>query len=221
VAQIDIPGPAGRLEALLESPAEPRFAAVICHPHPRFGGTMHTHAVYRLARAVRTAGGTSLRFNYRGVGRSAGSYDQARGEAEDARAALDWLSAERPGLPLLAVGFSFGAWMATLAAGRDPRVTALLLAGVALRAVDLDLFRDAADVRGVAKPVAVIQAANDEFGAPEEIERELSGSSGPRRLVTVPGATHLFTEDLDALEREAEAAVGWLLGPLAAGRPSD
>lgn len=209
--QLDLEGPAGRLEALLEEPPEPRFAAVVCHPHPQMGGTLHTHAVYRLARAVRTSGGTSLRFNYRGVGRSAGSYDQARGEAEDTRAVLDWLAAERPGMPLLAVGFSFGAWMATLAGGRDDRVEGLLLAGVALRAVDLDLARDAADLRGVSKPVAVIQAARDQLGLPEELERELAGSAGPRRLAIVPGATHLFTEDLAALEHEGEAALGWLL----------
>ncbi len=211
MAQLDLPGPAGRLEALLEEPGEPRFAAVVCHPHPRFGGTMHTHAVYRLARAVRTSGGSSLRFNYRGVGRSAGAYAQARGEAEDTRAALDWLAAERPGLPLLAVGFSFGAWMAALACGGDARVHGLLLAGVALRAADLDLPRDAADLRSVEKPVAVIQAERDGFTAPAALERELAGSRGPRRLEIVAGATHLFTEALDALEREAEASVGWLL----------
>ncbi len=212
MAQIDLDGPAGRLEALLEEPAEPRFAAVVCHPHPRFGGTMHTHAVYRLARALRTSGGTTLRFNYRGVGRSAGAYDQGRGEADDTRAALEALAAGHPGLPLYAAGFSFGAWMATLAGGRDPRVRGLLLAGVALRAVDLDLARDAADLRGVEKPVAVIQAADDQLGPPVELARELAGSRGPRRVEIVPGATHLFTEDLDALEREAEAATSWLLG---------
>lgn len=212
MTQVDIDGPAGRLEALLEEPAAPpTFAAVVCHPHPQFGGTMHTHAVHRLARALRTSGGVTLRFNYRGVGRSAGSYDQARGEADDVRAALDWLTVGRTGLPLLAAGFSFGSWMATLAGGRDPRVRGLLLAGVALRAVDLDLARDAANLRGVQKKVAVIQAANDQFGAPEELERELAGSSGPRRIAIVPGATHLFTEALDVLEREAVAAAGWLL----------
>ena len=211
MAQIDLDGPAGRLEALLEEPAEARFAAVVCHPHPRFGGTMHTHAVYRLARAMRTAGGTTLRFNYRGVGRSRGGYDQGRGEAEDTRAALDWLAAGRPGLPLYAAGFSFGSWMAALAGGRDPRVRGLLLAGVALRAVDLDVARDAADLRGVEKPVAVIQAADDQLGPPVELARELAGSRGPRHVKIVPGATHLFTEELDALEREAEAATSWLL----------
>ena len=84
--QLDLDGPAGRLEALLEEPADPpRLAALVCHPHPQMGGTMHTHAVYRLARAIRAAGGVTLRFNYRGVGRSAGRYDHGRGEADDTR----------------------------------------------------------------------------------------------------------------------------------------
>lgn len=209
--QIDIQGPAGRLEALLEGGADAGFAALVCHPHPRFGGTLHNHATYRLARAVRAAGGVSLRFNYRGVGRSAGAYDGGRGELEDTRAALAWLRAARPGVPLLACGFSFGAWMAARAGGADPEVRGLLLAGLALRSADLDLARDAADVRGIAKPLVVIQAAGDEFGAPDEVELALAGSAGPRRLAVVPGATHLFTEALPVLQREAEAALGWLL----------
>ncbi|BDG02785.1 alpha/beta hydrolase [Anaeromyxobacter oryzae] len=210
--QVDLHGPAGRLEGLLEGPAEARFAAVVCHPHPRFGGTLHNHATYRLAKAVRAAGGVSLRFNYRGVGRSGGSYDAGRGEALDTRAALTWLRAERPGIPLVAAGFSFGAWMAAHAGGAEPEVRGLLLAGLALRSADLDLVRDSADVRGIAKPVAVIQASRDEFGTPEEVELALAGSAGPRRLVAIPGATHLFGEALQALQREAEAALAWLLG---------
>ena len=114
-------------------------------------------------------------------------------------------------MPLLACGFSFGAWMAARAGGADPEVRGLLLAGLALRSADLDLVRDAADVRGIAKPLAVIQAARDEFGAPDEVELALAGSAGPRRLAVVPGATHLFTEALPVLQREAEAALGWLL----------
>lgn len=224
--QADLAGPAGRLEALFEEPArpatgdgggaaaasEPAFAAVVCHPHPQLGGTMHTHAAYRLARAVRAKGGAALRFNFRGVGRSAGRYGGGDGEAEDTRAALRWLAERRPGLPLLACGFSFGAWMALLAGGDDPRVVGLLLAGLALRAADLERFRDSGRVREVEKPIAIVQAEADQFGAPGEVREVIAGSRGPRRLVAVPGATHLFTEDLPALQREAEAALDWLLG---------
>jgi alpha/beta superfamily hydrolase len=209
--QLDLHGPAGRLEALLDDDPAARFAALVCHPHPRFGGTMHNHATYRLAKAVRARGGAALRFQYRGVGRSAGVYGGGDGEAEDAAAALAWLAAERPELPLLACGFSFGAWMALLAGGEHPRVRGLLLAGLALRAPDLARFRESGRVEAVEKPIAIVQAASDEFGTPPEVEAALSGSRGPRRLAIVAGATHLFTEDLDALQREADAALGWLL----------
>ncbi|MGC4000522.1 MAG: alpha/beta hydrolase [Anaeromyxobacter sp.] len=211
--QVDLTGPAGRIEALLEGPEDARFLALVCHPHPRFGGTMHNHATYRLAKAVRAAGGRSLRFNYRGVGRSAGAYDGGRGEADDARAALEALEATHPGAPLLVCGFSFGAWMAVKAGSARPGVAGLLLAGLALRSADADLdaARDAADVRAVRRPLAVVQAERDEFGTPAEVAAALAGSAGPRRLTPLPGATHLCGEDLPGLQREAEASIAWLL----------
>jgi alpha/beta superfamily hydrolase len=208
---VDVPGPVGRLEGILEGPAEPRFAAVVCHPHPAMGGTMHSHATYRLAKAVVAKGGASLRFNTRGTGLSSGSYDAGRGEADDARAALAFLAAARPGVKLLSCGFSFGAWMALLAGGEDPRVASLLLAGVALRAPGLEDFRESGRLRAVEKPVAVVQAEADDLGPPAEIEEALEGSRGPRRLAVVPRAGHLFVEDLAGLQREAETALDWLL----------
>ncbi len=209
---MDLAGPAGRLEALLEAPAAPTFAATVCHPHPALGGTMHNHATYRLAKAVVARGGVALRFNTRGTGRSAGTFDGGRGEADDLRAALAWLVADRPGLPLLACGFSFGAWMAVVAGGEDPRVEGLLLAGVALRAEGLEDFRRTGRIRELAKPVAIVQAKNDPLGPPAEVEEAIAQSRGPRRLAVVRGATHLFTEDLLGLQREAEAALDWLRG---------
>jgi hypothetical protein len=173
---------------------------------------MHNHATYRLARAARLRGGVTLRFNFRGVGRSAGAYDAGRGEVDDARAGLAHLASTYPELPKLACGFSFGSWMALLAGDEEPRVRGMLLAGFALRSADLDVVRDTAPVRASAKPIAIVQAQDDEFGTPEEVRAEVAGSVGPRRVVAVPGATHLFGEDLAALEREAEAAIDWLLG---------
>jgi alpha/beta superfamily hydrolase len=206
--QLDLRGPAGRLEALYEAPEAPRFTAIVCHPHPLFGGSMTNHATYRLARAVRAQGGASLRFNFRGVGLSAGSYDGGLGEAEDAKAGLAWLVERHPALPRLACGFSFGSWMALRAGCPDTSVRGVLCAGLALSLRDL-----AGPVaRQCEKPVAVVQAERDEFGAPEEVGHALAGSAAARRLGVVKGATHLFTEDLAGLEREAAAALSWLLG---------
>ena len=109
-----IPGPAGRLEALLEEPedAEPVEAALVCHPHPSHGGTMHNKVVYRIARGLRRAGAVVLRFNYRGVNLSEGVYDRGEGELEDARACLDYLRGRYPDLPFTLAGFSFGSRIA-------------------------------------------------------------------------------------------------------------
>jgi uncharacterized protein len=210
MASIDLRGPVGRLEALLEEVAAPRFAALVCHPHPLMGGTMYTHAVHRIAKAIRLAGGISLRFNYRGVGLSEGTYDQARGEADDAGAALAFLAGRHPRLPRLCGGFSFGAFVALTAGPRDPGVQGLLLAGLALAPVT-DLPRDLDALRTLRLPVAVVQAERDQFGSPVQVRSALEGSLGPRRVAEVKHATHLFTEALDDLQLEAEAAVGWLL----------
>ena len=210
---LDIHGPEGRLEALLDEVAHARFAALVCHPHPQMGGTMHNHATYRLARAVRRAGGTALRFNYRGVGRSAGSYDRGRGEVADARAVLARLRQLAPDLPVLCCGFSFGAWIAVFVGAADPGVAGLLLAGLPVRAGDLDALRAPERLRGLDRPLAAIQAERDQFATPDEVRELLAGSTGPRRLAAVAGATHLFTEDLAGLERAAGESLEWLLGP--------
>src|SRR5512132_4538378 len=109
----DLGGPAGRLEAILDEPAgTPRAAVVFAHPHPQYGGTMHTKAVYQGAKGLARIGCAVLRFNFRGVGRSAGTFDLGEGEKEDFSAALDYMAARYPGARLWAAGFSFGAWVA-------------------------------------------------------------------------------------------------------------
>jgi alpha/beta superfamily hydrolase len=202
---LDLAGPAGRLEALVEVPEKPGFAAAICHPHPLYGGTLHNHATYRIAKAVLARGGVALRFNFRGVGRSAGRHDGGRGEVEDARAALGWLEAEHPELPRLACGFSFGARTALECACGDAGVSAILAAGLAVKMFDMEV------ARRCPKRVAVVQARRDEYGGAEEVGRLLAGATGPRRLWVVEGATHLFTEDLDGLQKAAEDGLSWLL----------
>ncbi len=204
---VDLRGPAGRLEALYEPTADPRFAAVVCHPHPLYGGTMNNHATYRLAKAVRAQRGVCLRFNFRGVGRSAGVHDAGRGEVGDAQAALAWLADRHPDLPRYAAGFSFGSWMALEAGCRDEAVRGVLCAGLALTL--RELATDTA--RSCPKPVGIVQAEHDEFGLPSDVDRKMVGSVGARRLVVVRGATHLFTEALPQLEEEATALLGWIL----------
>src|SRR5580704_19558492 len=110
IESLFIPGPAGKLETLIEEPENqaPREAVLICHPHPQFGGTMHNKVVYRMARGMRRAGAVALRFNYRGVNLSEGSYDNGLGELEDARAALGYLRSRYPQVPFSLAGFSFG-----------------------------------------------------------------------------------------------------------------
>ena len=111
----DLVGPAGRLEALLDEPSsdqQVRAAVVFAHPHPQYGGTMHTKIVYQGAKALTRIGCTVLRFNFRGVGASEGEFDRGEGEMDDFKAALDYMASRDPGLPLWAAGFSFGAWVA-------------------------------------------------------------------------------------------------------------
>jgi hypothetical protein len=207
--QVDLRGGAGRIEALVEEPAggvAPRFAALVLHPHPLFGGSMHNHATYRIARAARGAGGATLRTNFRGVGLSAGHHDAGEGESEDARAAVGWLAGRYPALPLFASGFSFGAWIALRVGCADGRVRGILAAGVASRTFDLEFLP------GCDRPVAAVQAADDEFGSVEKVRLLLAGPPHRRRLAVVERATHLFAEDLEGLEREAALSWAWLLG---------
>jgi alpha/beta superfamily hydrolase len=169
---------------------------------------MHTHAVHRLARAARSQGIGTLRFQFRGVGLSSGVHDGGRGEQQDVRAALAWLAERAPALPRFVAGFSFGAWMAVAVGCADAAVRGVLAAGLPVRLYDL------AAAQACAKPLAAVQAAEDAFGTPAEVEALLGlpAQAGPRRVAAVEGASHLFTEDLPGLERESGAAFGWLLG---------
>ena len=205
MSNVDVPVSHGRLEALLWTVEEPRAAAVVCHPHPLQGGTMHNHVTYRIADAFRKAGVSTLRFNFRGVGRSSGAYDDGRGEVDDARAALDYLQRQQPGVPLLIAGFSFGSRVALQLTIEDPRVERLLLTGVALRAFSFGLLHE------LRKPKAFIQSDRDEFAAIEDVRRLVEETPPPRKLFVVPDSDHLCTNRLEAFEEVAAEAVTWLL----------
>jgi hypothetical protein len=133
-------GPEGRLEALLEEPESeaPVEAAVVCHPHPQFGGTMHNKVVYRLARGLRKSGCVVLRFNFRGVNLSEGEYADGIGETEDARVALRELQARYPELPVLAAGFSFGSRVALRLASQEPVIRRVIAVGFPTRMEERD-----------------------------------------------------------------------------------
>jgi alpha/beta superfamily hydrolase len=199
-----IPVVHGRLEAILREPSSAIAAAVVCHPHPRGGGTMNNNVVYRAAKALVAGGVTALRFNFRGVGASTGSYGDGIGEEEDVRAAVDFLRAHAPGLPIWIAGFSFGARVGLTVGARSDDVSKLFGIGLAL-----DMF-DYGFLAGCRKPKAIVQASHDEYGGRAKIEAAVGGMSEPKRLWVVEGASHLFPGHLDAFERVAEEAVAWL-----------
>ncbi|MEO8212471.1 MAG: alpha/beta family hydrolase [Myxococcales bacterium] len=206
--RLDLPVSHGRLEALLKEPASrtPRRAAVVCHPHPKGGGTMNNNVVYRMAKALEESGAAVLRFNFRGVGRSTGEYGEGVSEAEDARTAVDFMAARYPTLPLWMAGFSFGARVGMGVGIEDPRVSKLLGVGLAVRMFDLGYLHRP---RG-GKPFAIIQATNDEYGDQRDIEPFVEQIPEPRRLWLVDDATHLFPGRLDPLEATLNQAISWL-----------
>jgi uncharacterized protein len=197
-------GPAGRLEAILWTPldgAPPRLAALVCHPHPLFGGTMHNKVIYQTAKSLSSLGLPVLRFNFRGAGMSAGTHDRGRGEQGDVRAALDFLAAEFPGVPLLLAGFSFGSWVGLRVGCEDARVTKLIGLGAPVNDSDFSYLAECV------KPKLFVQGGNDQFGSLEKLNALVASLPGDNRVVEVPGVNHFFAGKLDELDR---AITSWL-----------
>jgi uncharacterized protein len=188
-------GPAGRLEALLWTAAstDPTFVAVVCHPHPLFGGTMHNKVVYQAAKALHQRGGAVLRFNFRGVEKSEGLHDRGIGEQDDVRAAIAYLAAEFPGRSILLAGFSFGSWVGLRVGCEDTRVAELIGLGLPVDNLDVSYLR------ACEKPKILIQGANDQFGSRGNIEALFSTIPEPKRLAIIDGGDHFFTGHLDAV----------------------
>jgi alpha/beta superfamily hydrolase len=200
-----IAGPAGRLEALLWTVpvANPSLAAVVCHPHPLFGGTMHNKVVYQAAKALHLRAIPVLRFNFRGAGQSEGEHDRGLGEQDDVRAALDYLALEFPRTPILLAGFSFGSVVGLRVGCADQRVADLIGLGIPVDRSDLTYLRDCA------KPKLLIQGGSDQFGSRANVEALYTTLPEPKRLVIVEGAEHFFAGQLEKVRSAIDA---WLDG---------
>ena len=219
--RLTIDGPAGPLEALLDEPAAepgaesgpqpgpngqatPRAVVVFAHPHPQHGGTMHTKAVFQGAKGLTRIGCAVLRFNFRGVGGSAGTFDEGEGEQADFAAALDAAAARYPGVPLWAAGFSFGAWVALEGGAADPRVSVLI--GIAPPVSRPSYAFD--HVLASTKPKFLIQGDLDEVAPLRELWAFYGRLQEPKELVLIDGANHLF----EGKTREVGEALEGLLG---------
>ena len=219
------PGPAGPLEALYRPGEGPLAAglppaALLCHPHPGGGGTMHNKVVYRLARGLLESGVAVLRFNFRGVGLSGGrraSLDNrgdegadASGARADVRAGLDTLAARHPGAPLMLAGFSFGAWHGLAAAVEDPRVSRLILAGFPADIYGAYTSTDAAlraRFGGGGRPALLIHGEADVYASPQSILALGAAWTAPCHVAIIRGADHFFEGRLPAL---TDVVKGWL-----------
>ena len=191
-----IPGKGVQLEAVFREPARKpgRSAAVLCHPHPAHGGTMDNRVIYRTGKAALEAGLAVLRFNFRGVGASTGSYDEGIGEQDDVAAAIDWLAARYPGLPLALAGFSFGAWVGLQVGARDTRIGAMAGLAPPMRFYDFDFLVENR------KPTLLVTGSRDEFCPQELMDSLASKLPGSTALRRVEGADHYFSKDLPQVQ---------------------
>jgi uncharacterized protein len=202
-----IPGPAGQIEALLwfageEERATLPLAAVVCHPHPLFGGTMHNKVVYQAAKTIHRFGLPVARFNFRGTGRSEGTHDNGEGEVGDVLAVVDFVAAKYPRVPLLVAGFSFGSWVGSRAGCEDARVTELICLGLPVSGQDPSGF---SYLENCGKVKLFVTGEFDRFGPPREL-RTLVDQFPPSvrqrtQMKIVNGVDHFFTGHLDEVDR--------------------
>ncbi len=195
-----IDGPAGPLEALHEGPDEgtrTSRAAVVCHPHPLFGGTMHNKVVFRLARAARRSGAAVLRFNFRGVGLSGGEHAHGIGEQDDLRAAIEHMNARYPDLPLTLAGFSFGSRVALQVYCSHLRIESMICAGTPVSKGDWTFLERCTGAK------SFLHSTNDEHGPKDVMQAVFDRAAEPKDLVWIESCDHFFTDALDQLEESA------------------
>ena len=197
VLHINIPTAQGHLEGILkpeEQGITPQYAAVVCHPHPLGGGTMHNKVVFKVAQTLQSLHIPALRFNFRGVGHSTGTYDDGRGEMDDVRFALEFLSRRYPGLPVIIAGFSFGSYVGMRVAANDDRAQAMIGLGVPARMFEGDTLE------GCHKPKLLIHGTEDELAPYELTAQWFEQVPAPKSLVAVPGADHFFQGRLEEVQ---------------------
>jgi len=190
---VDLFGSAGRLEALYRELQDPAGIAVICHPHPLGGGTLHNKVVFRAARGLENANIATLRFNFRGVGASAGKHEEGEGEQEDVMTAIEWAKRKHPGKKLIVGGFSFGAWVASRVACELPEVDAIFLIGTPVNKYDFGYLRNCE------KPMLFLHGTEDEQGDVEKLEKVVEHVRNAESVI-VTGADHFFSKQLDAVD---------------------
>ena len=216
IRSLFLEGPGGRLEALLNAGAsDATHAAVVCHPHPLFGGTMHNKVVFHTMKALHSFGFPVLRFNFRGTGLSQGEHDHGQGEVDDVRAALDWLAAEFH-LPLVFSGFSFGAAVGLRAAYDDDRVSALIGVGTPVAPVAADTAEPRAYtfefLRDCRKPKLFVSGARDQFGPRVNLEALVESVPEPKKLVLIEGGDHFFEGRLHELRAAIQSWIPEAVG---------
>src|SRR6266852_3235710 len=207
IRSLFLEGPAGRLEALLNAGVpDAEYAAVVCHPHPVYGGTLHNKVVFHAAKALNGFGFPVLRFNFRGAGLSQGEHEHGEGERDDVRAALDWMDHEFR-RPLIFAGFSFGAAVGSRVACPDTRVKALIGLGRPVSPIDERSY-DFAFLKTCAKPKLFVSGDRDQFGIPAQLKAVIASVPEPKKLVLIAGADHFVEGRLRELRETIEHWVG-------------
>jgi len=201
-----IPAPHGQLEGILKEPRDKsniRGVALVLHPHPMHGGTMHNKVVFRATAALNDAGLVSLRINFRGIGQSTGTHDEGRGEKEDVQTALDYLTEHYPGQEVTLAGFSFGSRVGLEVGISDARVARLIGLGVPVTLYDVSF------IQSCRKPILFVHGDHDEFGNVEDLKTLISKIPDETlvQLVVVKDADHFFAGHLDEMKN---AIIEWM-----------
>lgn len=206
IRSLSLEGTVGRLEALLNAGSEnATHAAVVAHPHPLYGGTLHNKVVFHTMKSLNSFGFPVLRFNFRGTGLSQGEHDHGEGEQEDVRTAINWLDSEFH-LPLIFAGFSFGAAVGLGVACADSRVRAAIGLGIPVVPAD-DRSYEFDFLLGCSKPKLFVSGSRDQFGPRPKLEALISSLPEPKQLVIVDSADHFFEGRLKEMREAIESWV--------------